>query len=1044
MKLTMEEISRSTDPRVVQEGRRQYERARIKIEFEDEDEIDGMVNNWDVEITREPNGKLSSWCECNAWNHMCIHAAALMLAVENRNAKQLALKQLNSWEAYLHNLPALPKITPVHKAGKYWKPVFHLKLESQNWFLKGRRAYVKKDGTLGQHSYIHFDYSDNPNVEMTPSEIQAIQVLRRHALAGNDYYWQNTSDFKLHYGEPVGPLFDLLADSEIKLEGIEDLPVRLTVYPEPATFAFQIDRTGGNSGEYRLIPRLQLKDHIAILDKSFVILTSSPVWLLRNRTLVKVENAPPASYLLPFAREENTGVLIPEQKLPEFLNQFIPHLRKNIPLELPPELSLQTLNKLTGRRLYLHDHADTIRIQLKFLYGEVEIEPSAETILTSSNGTTVNRVIRDVTGEQADCQLLLNSSLQREESGSFYVPKKHPIDWLLVDLPALALQGFEIFGEQQLQTRINRGTPSLNLQVSSGIDWLDMKVEMDFGGTLLALHELRHAIRQKSRFVKLADGSLALLPDEWRKRFEHLFEFGEVRNGNLYAPSLHALLIDALFDEIAAKNYDGNFQQRLNRLNHFQGAKDVPVPENFHGVLRPYQQEGLHWLGFLQEIGMNGCLADDMGLGKTIQTLAFLLREKNNAETPRTNFIVAPLSVLFNWEMESSQFAPSLKIFLHHGPERPESTDEFGEYDIVLTTYATMRNDIQLLKDFAFHYVILDESQNIKNPISLTAKAASVLQSRHRLVLTGTPLENTTLDLWSQFSFLNPGMLGNKTHFATRFAFPIERNRNETAAALLRKIVSPFLLRRTKEEVARELPAKSEQIYYCAMTPQQERTYGLVRDRYRAQVLDLLAQPGGKDIRFRILEGLTRLRQVACHPALIAQGQKQESGKFEACLDLVREIVKEDHKVLVFSQFVSMLNIIALQLQTEGISFQMLTGATRDRKSKVQQFQEDEKVRVFLISLKAGGLGLNLTAADYVILYDPWWNPAAERQAIDRAHRIGQNKNVFVYKMITRGTVEEKILELQNRKSGLVSQLITTEGGLFRQLTANDIRELFS
>jgi non-specific serine/threonine protein kinase len=291
---------------------------------------------------------------------------------------------------------------------------------------------------------------------------------------------------------------------------------------------------------------------------------------------------------------------------------------------------------------------------------------------------------------------------------------------------------------------------------------------------------------------------------------------------------------------------------------------------------------------------------------------------------------------------------------------------------------------------------------------------------------------------------LNPGLLGSLNYFHNAFAVPIERHGDEAAAKLLKKMISPFLLRRTKEEVVRELPPKSEQVYYCAMTEAQKKLYDRVRDKYRAEIMGLIDESGLDDARFKVLQGLTKLRQIACHPALIEEGAKRDSGKFDSFLDLLREILAEGHKVLVFSQFVRMLKIVADTLKSEGIIFEVLTGKTRNRQECVTNFQEDPNTKVFLISLKAGGLGLNLTAADYVIIFDPWWNPAAERQATDRAHRIGQDKNVFVYKMITRDTVEEKILELQKRKSNLVSQLITTDTGLFKHLTAEDIRGLFS
>jgi len=655
---------------------------------------------------------------------------------------------------------------------------------------------------------------------------------------------------------------------------------------------------------------------------------------------------------------------------------------------------------------------------------------------------------------------MMAAGLKLDDSLDFYAPAKEPLVWIFDELPKLAATGFEIFGEEALKThRVNRNKVNVKVAVSSDIDWFDLNMEIDFGGIMLSLANLKQAVRHQNEFVKLADGSLARLPEEWEKRFRHFFNFAEVdgEKGGAQIASAHAMLIDALFDEVQEKQYDDQFKKRVGKLRDFKGIAEVPVPENLQGTLRPYQQAGLNWMGFLQEYGFNGCLADDMGLGKTIQTLAFLLREKalngqaaHGPEGKRgknqatTSLIVAPLSVLFNWEKECAKFSPDLKLLIHHGFDREKSAAHFVEYDIVLTSYATMRLDIEFFKDFAFHYVILDESQNIKNPISQTAKAATILQSQHRLVLTGTPVENNTSELWSQFSFLNPGMLGTLHYFQSAFSVPIERYNDETAANLLRKMIAPFLLRRTKEEVVKELPPKSEQIYYCEMTDSQKKFYQQVRDQYRAEIMNLIDTTGMQDARFKVLQGLTKLRQLACHPRLIDETSRRDSGKFEAFLESLREIVAGGHKVLVFSQFVRMLKLIAEELKKEKIKFEVLTGATRDRETCVNNFQEDAATKVFLISLKAGGLGLNLTAADYVMIYDPWWNPAAERQAADRAHRIGQTKNVFVYKMITRDTVEEKILELQKRKENLVSQLITTDAGVFKHLTAEDIRGLFS
>ncbi len=898
-------------------------------------------------------------------------------------------------------------------------------------------------------------------------------MKHRLRTSGSSYGYSYSPDyFEFDYGEEAGFILDMLAESRFYLEESEK-PLRLINSPSQLFFELSNGVTGSDGQPaYQFFPQLQLNGHPEKLDENYRILTSRPFWLLKAEKIFRVENSFPAPYLLPFTRK-GYQLQIPSDKVETFLQGFVPHLKHDIKLVLPENLSLQTARELTGRRLYLREQDETLCVEPRFVYGEIEVgnlHESHVNVPALSNGEnghsqTLWRVERDHTAETAVHEALVAAGLEQDESGEFYAPSQEPLVWLFDELPKLAQAGFEIFGEETLQRhRLNRATPNVRVAVSSDIDWFDLNVEIDFGGVMLSLANLRQAVRQQSRFVKLADGSLAQLPEEWQKRFQHFFNFAKVGgdNGNAKIASSHAMLIDALFNEAAEQRYDENFKARLAKLQNFKGIAEVPAPKNFQGALRPYQQFGLNWLGFLQEYGFNGCLADDMGLGKTVQALAFLLREKslNGQAAPKkkkrpegdseekvkhkTSLIVAPLSVLFNWEKECVRFAPELKLHIHHGLDRAKSAEAFAEYDIVLTTYATMRLDVEFLKDFPFHYIILDESQNIKNPISQTAKAASILQSNHRLVLTGTPVENNTIELWSQFSFLNPGMLGNLTYFQNSFSVPIERYGDEGAAKLLKKMISPFLLRRTKEEVVKELPPKSEQVYYCAMSDSQKRLYQQVRDQYRAEIMNMIDSTGLQDARFKVLQGLTKLRQLACHPHLIAETGKYDSGKFDAFLELLREIVAEGHKVLVFSQFVRMLKIVAGELQKEKITFEVLTGATRDRQACVTRFQEDPKTKVFLISLKAGGLGLNLTAADYVMIYDPWWNPAAERQAIDRAHRIGQDKNVFVYKMITRDTVEEKILELQKRKANLVSQLISTDAGLFKHLTAEDIRGLFS
>ena len=527
----------------------------------------------------------------------------------------------------------------------------------------------------------------------------------------------------------------------------------------------------------------------------------------------------------------------------------------------------------------------------------------------------------------------------------------------------------------------------------------------------------------------------------WLTKYADLFALSETE-GNNERPVLrkhHLNLVKELEEGNLAKVH---LSEKLRSLSAFNGFKNYPVPEGFRGELRPYQRAGYNWLRFLNEYKLGGCLADDMGLGKTVQTLTLLQSEKDSGAG--TTLLIMPTSLIYNWEMEATKFTPGLKILNYTGTLRNKDVTRFENYDLVLTSYGITRLDVELLQKFYFNYVILDESQVIKNPSSNIAKAVRELKSRHKLVLTGTPIENTTLDLWSQMSFINPGILGTQTYFRNEFQNPIEKKADETRSKKLGMIIKPFILRRHKSQVATELPEKVENIQYSVMTPEQEKKYEEVKTHYREKIFKLIEQEGLGNSRFMILEGLTKLRQLANHPRMIEQGYTGDSGKLEDITHMLQNAMGEGHKILVFSQFVKHLDLVKQYLKTNKIDFAYLDGSSTDRKEQVERFNKDQKLKIFLISIKAGGLGLNLTEADYVFILDPWWNPAVEAQAIDRAHRIGQKKKVFTYKFITRNTVEEKILMLQQKKLKLTHELITTEESFMKQLSKEDIEQMLA
>lgn len=597
-----------------------------------------------------------------------------------------------------------------------------------------------------------------------------------------------------------------------------------------------------------------------------------------------------------------------------------------------------------------------------------------------------------------------------------------------------------------------RTAGEFNISVTSGVDWFDVSSEIDFGEAVVSLPALLEAARSGEQFVTLDDGSRGMLPQEWVDRFAPLAEMAERDGDRLRFRPSQAMLLDAWLDEQSHSvevQADVQFKRLRKQLGSFAGVKPAKPPRGFRGELRPYQQQGLGWLKFLESIGLGGCLADDMGLGKTVQVLALLLSRRQrrlaDGEQRLPSLVVAPKSVVFNWQLEAERFAPTLEVINFTGLERKQYEDALPDANVILTTYGTLRRDIEMLRKLPLDYVVLDEAQAIKNDRSQSAKACRLLDARHRLTLTGTPIENHLGELWSQLEFLNPGMLGRSDAFR-RLSASIQGGNDEQqqqAARTLRRGLGPCILRRTKDEVLSDLPEKNEQTLYCELLPKDRKQYDQLRHYYREALLKRIDTSGINKAKMHILEALLRLRQAACHPGLIDKKLvDRPSAKLETLLEQLTEVTAEGHKALVFSQFTSLLSIARKRLDERGITYEYLDGRTRKRQAKVDRFQQDESCTAFLISLKAGGTGLNLTAADYVFLLDPWWNPAVEAQAIDRAHRIGQTRRVFAYRLIARDTVEEKVLELQSRKRKLADAVISGNGAGLRNLSVDDLKLL--
>ena len=551
--------------------------------------------------------------------------------------------------------------------------------------------------------------------------------------------------------------------------------------------------------------------------------------------------------------------------------------------------------------------------------------------------------------------------------------------------------------------------------------------------------------------ARLPGGASVALP--WSRIRPILTTLGELyfleRIGNaIRLPSLDAARLAQLEASARLRWMGGEHLRALGqRLAGFDGVRAVAPPRGLQASLRSYQLDGLAWMQFLREYGLAGILADDMGLGKTIQTLSHILAEKEAGRLDRPALVVAPTSLMSNWQDEAARFAPGLRVLLLHGPERAEHFGAMASHDLILTTYALLPRDEDALRQQAFHLLILDEAQYIKNHRSKAAQTASLLNARHRLCLTGTPVQNHLGELWSQFHFLLPGLLGDEKRFNSDFRKPVERDGDGQRNAFLTRRIKPFLLRRTKDQVAKELPAKTEMLREVTLAGAQRDLYETVRLAMDKKVRAAIASKGVARSQIVILEALLKLRQVCCDPRLVslAGGRKSAapSAKLTELTGMLEELLEEGRKILVFSQFTSMLALIEDELRARGVDYALLTGETVDRRAQVKAFQSGE-VAVFLISLKAGGVGLNLTAADTVIHYDPWWNPAVEDQATDRAWRIGQDKPVFVYKLIAKATLEEKIQEMQRRKAALASAVLSGGNTAQLQLTADDLQAIFA
>ena len=899
--------------------------------------------------------------------------------------------------------------------------------------LAGSRSAVPINDALGSFNMVSID------------ERPLFRALARNTNRGQ----ATTAELR---GEDAAEVLEMLSDRRVLLEPAS---MELRFANEALKPRIELDPVNGDTLRVRVVFALESNKRRFALS-SGAWFEGTPGWQIDTTEGV----ARPVSELVTPAWLQrlyrSPAMVQTHEDLPVLLGEYIPLVAASLGAELPDLSSVADLVDQKPR-FELKADGDLIeaRVRLYVRYEDQEFDvppddiPSPLAVLPPKTGRGRPRVVRrDVGAEMSGVQALLNQNFEVSESGEELVASgDDAIAFWTQGIGELPEEWDRFIPDDLVDVTIREESVTAQMRVSSGVDWLNLDMAFTSGGAAVREEELRACLEHGRRLVQLEDGTYAPVdPEKVGDVLTRMAEIYATAGMSEKLPLSQAGRVQDLLKMVENAKVSASAKTLFKKIENIDEIPSVAKPRTLKADLRPYQKDGYAWLVFLHELNSGGILADDMGLGKTVQTIALLLWAKGKYKR-KLNLVVAPTSVVPNWEREISKFAPSLKTVVWQGPNRSQRAPDLEKADVMITSYALLRRDEELLQALDLRYVILDEAQHIKNPMSQTARSAKKLKSERRLALTGTPIENRLSELWSIFDFVSPGLLGQLKMFEERVARPIDRGDMETAHRL-RSTIKPFVMRRVKSDVAQDLPDKIEQEMIVPLAEEQAKLYKQILRQVRKSVLSEVEKKGISKSQIQILAALTRLRQVACDPRLMklpdTEFDADDSGKLGALREIIDEAIDGNHRVLVFSQFVTMLTYIREALDADGISYEYLDGSTKDRLDRVDRFNADPSVPVFLISLKAGGTGLNLTGADTVVHFDPWWNPAVEDQATDRAHRIGQTKNVNVYKLIAAGTVEEKILELSAKKRALVSNVLSTEGSPLKGLTKADVDNLFS
>ncbi|WP_077329462.1 DEAD/DEAH box helicase [Virgibacillus siamensis] len=998
----------------------------------------------EIDTSEFDKGSINTYCDCPAYSTFgpCKHIAAVMLSIADRQTggKQYVSRNYTASDNFMQSIASLND----YQAGNdltyrkkqvhveyycKWTYDHHLMLEmkagdSRSLIVKNAAEFLE-DVHEGREHYFTKSFTYDPSVHVIDAPDREIFGLLHESIrnekiyAGRVFHYRDSPERAIVIPPLLAKqLLYLLVERDFTVETGERKTYRDIRIVEDE-LPFQFDLTKDHEGELMLkIEELERMTYLKLYELifkegSFYFPSKEQVPIVE-----KVTAMPPAYKNLPIAKKQADA----------FISEVIPSLKRIGDVQIADSVSSEIIQHPLTAKLYLEMKDDAIIGRLEYHYGDLQIDPF--------NGRDQEDVIviRDVEKEKQVMHLIEHANFHYNGEKLYISPDEDELyDFLYHMLPLLD-KYVDLFLTSDLRNMIvdQQPSPTTSVNLESSSNLLDIGFNIE-GINDSEVDQVLDAIMERKRYYRMQNGALLSLEGEEFSSMKQLMEDLDIQkedmqDGNVQMPVFRGTQVDDLIH--TKKAYDPAFRKLLHQLRSPE-EQVFPLPENLQATLRSYQMTGYQWFKSLSAYYLGGILADDMGLGKTIQSIAYILSEPSD----QPHLIVAPSSVLYNWKNECEKFAPTLKTAILTGTpkEREKMINEFSYMDVWITSYATLRQDIALYREKAFQTLILDEAQYIKNYATKTSRAIREIDASRRFALSGTPIENSIDELWAIFQVILPGLMPNQRTF------------KQMSPEKIASLTKPFILRRLKQDVLKELPEKIETVHVSELTKEQKNLYVGYWRELQQEAAKSMEETGFNKNRMKILAGLTRLRQICCHPSVFADNYEGESGKLNQLMDTIRNAIANGKRMLIFSQFTSMHEIIIEKLKAEGIDFFYLHGQTpsQERVHMSERFNNGEK-NVFLISLKAGGTGLNLTGADTVILYDLWWNPAVEDQATGRAHRFGQKNVVQVIRLITEGTIEEKIYELQQKKRELIDQVIQPGETMLSSLSEEDVRELLN